>query len=107
MRTSRDLSIDFCRADHGGLSVRRRLTSPPVKVELVGQHPPVVASSLRRVQAAAQLLSDGNGDPKGVWPDQRGDVTGRVEQGRVDALRLLQRQHKKENKKNVLKWVLV
>lgn len=92
------MSIDFCRSDHGGLRVRRRLTSAPVKVELVGQHPPVVASGLRRVQAAAQLLSDGNGDPKGVRPDQRGDVTGRVEQGRVDALRLLQRENNKKKR---------
>lgn len=31
----------------------------PVKVEFVGQHPPVVASGLRCIQTATQLLSDG------------------------------------------------
>lgn len=57
----------------------------------MGQHPPVVPSGLRRVQAAAQLLPDGDGDAEGVGSHQRGDVTGRIQQGRVDTLGILQR----------------
>lgn len=46
----------------------------------MGQHPPVVAAGLRRIQAAAQLLADGDGDAEGVGSHQRGDVAGRVQQ---------------------------
>lgn len=67
---------------------------PPIEVELVGQHPPVVPPGLGRVQAAAQLLPDGEGDAEGVRPHQRGDVTGRVQQRRVDALGVLQRERR-------------
>lgn len=66
------------------------LLHPPVEVELVGQHPPVISPGLGCVQAAAQLLSDGDGDAERVGPHQRGDVTGRVQQRRVDALGILQ-----------------
>lgn len=40
----------------------------PVKVEFVGQHPPVVASGLWCIQAATQLLSDGQRNAEGVGP---------------------------------------
>lgn len=68
-----------------------QILHPPVEVELVGQHPPVVPSGLGGVQAAAELLPDGDGDAEGVGPHQRGDVTGRVQQRRVNALGVLRR----------------
>lgn len=68
-----------------------QLLHPPVEVELVGQHPPVVPPGLGCVQAAAQLLPDGDWDAERVGPHQCGDVTGRVQQGRVNALGILRR----------------
>lgn len=64
----------------------------------MGQHPPVVASGLRSVQTAAQLLPDGQRDAEGVWPHQGGDVAGRVHQRRVYALDLLVGQTRQEEK---------
>lgn len=64
---------------------------PPVKVKLVGQHPPVVPPGLRGVQAPAQLLPDGDGDAKGVGSHQCGDVTGGVQQRCVNALGILKK----------------
>ncbi len=61
----------------------------PVQVEFVRQHPPVVSAGLRRVQTPAQLLPDGQRDPEGVRTHQCGDVTGRIQKRRVDALRVL------------------
>lgn len=75
------------------------LLHPPVEVELVGQHPPVVPPGLGRIQAAAQLLPDGDGDAERVWPHQRGDVAGRVQQRRVDALGILQRTEVNANQR--------
>lgn len=68
----------------------------------MGQHPPVVPSGLGGVQAAAQLLPDGEWDAKRVGPHQRGDVAGRIQQRCVNALGILQRTqlHKKKRKKN-------
>lgn len=66
----------------------------------MSQHPPVVASGLRSVQTAAQLLPDGQRDAEGVWPHQGGDVAGRVHQGRVYALDLLVGQTKVSFKGN-------
>ncbi len=40
----------------------------PVQVEFVRQHPPVVSAGLRRVQTPAQLLPDGQRDPKAFGP---------------------------------------
>lgn len=65
----------------------------------MGQHPPVIASGLRRVQAAAQLLADGDRDAEGVGSHQRGDVAGRVQQGRVDALGVLRGWGRREGGK--------
>lgn len=62
----------------------------------MGQHPPVIAPGLRRVQAATQLLSDGDRDAEGVGSNQCGDVTGRVQKRRVNTLRILQRQSEAE-----------
>lgn len=62
----------------------------------MGQHPPVVSSGLRRIQAAAQLLSDGDGDAEGIGSHQSGDVTGGVQQGRVNTLGILQRERERE-----------
>lgn len=64
----------------------------PVQVEFVRQHPPVVAAGLRSVQTPAQLLPDGQRDPEGVRTHQCGDVTGRIQERRVDALRVLHTQ---------------
>lgn len=57
----------------------------------MGQHPPVVPPSLGCVQAATQFLPDGEWDAKRVGPHQRGDVAGRVQQRRINALGILQR----------------
>lgn len=43
------------------------LLYPPVKVEFVGQHPPVIAPRLWCVQTSTQLLSDGDRDSKCIW----------------------------------------
>lgn len=67
-------------------------STAPVKVKLVGQHPPVIPPGLRRIQAATQLLSDGDGDAEGIGPHQRGDVTGRVQQRRINTLGILQKE---------------
>lgn len=65
----------------------------------MGQHPPVIAPGLRRVQAATQLLSDGDRDAEGVGSNQCGDVTGRVQKRRVNTLRILQRQNEAERER--------
>lgn len=48
------------------LDIKKRVQFVPVEVEFVSQDPPVVASDLRSVQAATQLLSDGQRDAEGV-----------------------------------------
>lgn len=63
----------------------------PVQVEFVGQHPPVVASGLWCIQTSAQLLADGQRNAESIWPDQSRDVTGRIHQGRVYALDILEK----------------
>lgn len=62
----------------------------PVQVEFVGQHPPVIASGLWCIQTSAQLLPDGQRNAESVWPDQSCDVTGRIHQGCIYALDILE-----------------
>lgn len=59
---------------------RPTVAPPPVQVEFVCQHPPVVAPGLGGIQAAAQLLADRERNAEGAGADQRGDVAGRVHQ---------------------------
>ncbi|KAG7224036.1 hypothetical protein INR49_015293, partial [Caranx melampygus] len=68
-------------------------------VKFVGQHPPVISPGLRRIQAATQLLSDGDRDAEGVGPNQCGDVTGRVQKRRVNTLGILQRKIEAETER--------
>lgn len=81
------------------LSDRPLFLRPPVKVKFVGQHPPVIPPGLRRIQAATQLLSDGDGDAEGIGSHQSGDVAGGVQQGRVNTLGILQREKERETKR--------
>lgn len=69
-----------------------KVVQVPVQVEFVRQHPPVVAAGLGGVQAAAELLANGEGNAEGIGPHQRGDVTGRVQQRGVDALGVLRQE---------------
>lgn len=92
-----------------GLSLSHRLTrflswaalllNPPVKVKFVGQHPPVIAPGLWCVQAATQLLSNGDRDAEGIGPDQCGDVAGGVQQRGVNALGILQEERGRDSLK--------
>lgn len=51
----------------------------------MGQHPPVMTSGLRGVQAAAELLPDGGRDAESTGACHGGDGASRVQQRQVDA----------------------
>lgn len=58
---------------------------PPVQVQLMGQHPPVMTSGLWGVQAAAELLPDGGRDAESTRACHGGDGASRVQQRQIDA----------------------
>lgn len=64
-------------------------TYSPVQVEFMGQHPPVMASCLGGIQAAAQLLPDRERDAESTWSCDSGDGACRVQQRQIDASRFL------------------
>ena len=61
----------------------------PVQVEFMSQHPPVMASCLRGIQAAAQLLPDRERDAESTWSSDSGDGASRVQERPIDASRFL------------------
>lgn len=62
---------------------------PPVQVQLMGQHPPVMTSRLRGVQAATELLPDRGRDAEGAGSRHGGDGARWVQQRQIDASRFL------------------
>lgn len=62
---------------------------PPVQVELMGQHPPVVPPGLRGIQAATELLPDRGRDAESTGARHGGDGARWVQKRQIHAGRFL------------------